>query len=98
MLHQIGLHSADDLFASIPEELRLTRALDTPAALSEIELLAGFERMAAKNTASRTSKLSGRRRLLTLHSHDRRSHHFHAPSFSPLTRLINQRYRRALCR
>ncbi|MBA3571290.1 MAG: glycine dehydrogenase, partial [Pyrinomonadaceae bacterium] len=47
MLHQIGLRSADDLFASIPEELRLTRALDTPAALSEIELLAGFERMAA---------------------------------------------------
>ena len=46
MLHQIGLHSADDLFASIPEGLRLTRALDTPAALSEIELMAGFERMA----------------------------------------------------
>ena len=44
MLHQIGLHSADDLFASIPEGLRLTRPLDTPAALSEIELLAGFER------------------------------------------------------
>ncbi|HET9787610.1 MAG TPA: aminomethyl-transferring glycine dehydrogenase subunit GcvPA [Pyrinomonadaceae bacterium] len=53
MLHQIGLRSADDLFASIPEELRLSRPLDTPAALSEIELLAGFERMAANNPASR---------------------------------------------
>jgi glycine dehydrogenase subunit 1 len=52
MLHQIGLHSTEDLFASIPEELRLTRALDTPAALSEIELLEGFERMAAGNVAS----------------------------------------------
>ncbi len=60
MLHQIGLQSADDLFASIPEELRLTRALDTPAALSEIELLAGFERMAALNASSqRTSFLGG---------------------------------------
>jgi glycine dehydrogenase subunit 1 len=52
MLHQIGLHSPDDLFASIPEELRLTRALDTPAALSEIELLEGFEKMSADNVAS----------------------------------------------
>jgi glycine dehydrogenase subunit 1 len=59
MLHQIGLHSAADLFESIPEELRLTRALDTSAALSEIELLAGFERMAANNAASRRASFLG---------------------------------------
>jgi glycine dehydrogenase subunit 1 len=59
MLHQIGLHSADDLFSSIPEELRLTRALDTPAALSEIELVAGFERLAADNPASRRASFLG---------------------------------------
>jgi glycine dehydrogenase subunit 1 len=59
MLHQIGLHSADDLFASIPENLRLTRALDTPAALSEIELLAGFDRMAARNAASGRASFLG---------------------------------------
>jgi glycine dehydrogenase subunit 1 len=59
MLHQIGLRSADDLFASIPEELRLSRPLDTPAALSEIELLAGFERMAANNRASRRPSFMG---------------------------------------
>lgn len=59
MLHQIGLHSADDLFASIPGNLRLTRALDTPAALSEIELLAGFERMAARNAASGRASFLG---------------------------------------
>lgn len=59
MLHQIGLRSADDLFASIPEELRLSRPLDTPAALSEIELLAGFERMAANNPASRRPSFLG---------------------------------------
>jgi glycine dehydrogenase subunit 1 len=59
MLHQIGLRSADDLFASIPEELRLSRPLDTPSALSEIELLAGFERMAANNPASRRPSFMG---------------------------------------
>ena len=59
MLHQIGLRSADDLFASIPEELRLSRPLDTPAALSEIELLAGFESMAANNPASRRPSFMG---------------------------------------
>ena len=59
MLHQIGLHSAADLFSSIPEDLLLTRALDTPAALSEIELLAGFERLAAKNFASQRASFLG---------------------------------------
>ena len=59
MLHQIGLNSADDLFASIPEGLRLNRALDTPAALSEIELLAGFGRMAANNPSSERASFLG---------------------------------------
>jgi glycine dehydrogenase subunit 1 len=60
MLKQIGLSSAEDLFLSIPEDLRLKRQLNTPAALSEIELLAGFEQMAARNSAAqRTSFLGG---------------------------------------
>ena len=59
MLKQIGLNSAEELFHSIPEELRLRRQLDTPAALSEIELLAGFEQMAARNTAARRSSFLG---------------------------------------
>jgi glycine dehydrogenase subunit 1 len=58
MLHQIGLNSAAELFDSIPKGLRLTRNLNTPAALSEIELLAGFEQLAAGNSgACRTSFL-----------------------------------------
>ncbi len=58
MLKQIGLNSAAELFNSIPEELRLKRQLDTPDALSEIELLNGFERLAARNSAAyRTSFL-----------------------------------------
>ena len=42
MLHQVGLNSAEELFDSIPEDLRLTRNLNTPPALSEIELLDWF--------------------------------------------------------
>lgn len=58
MLHQVGLNSADELFDSIPKDLRLSRNLNTPAALSEIELLAGFEHLATQNRgAGRTSFL-----------------------------------------
>ena len=58
MLHHIGLGSAEELFDSIPKDLRLSRNLNTPAALSEIELLAGFEQLAARNRgAQRTSFL-----------------------------------------
>src|SRR5687768_17095979 len=58
MLHQVGLNSAEELFDSIPKDLRLSRNLNTPAALSEIELLAGFEQLARQNRgAGRTSFL-----------------------------------------
>lgn len=58
MLQEVGLNSAEELFDSIPKDLRLSRNLDTPAALSEIELLAGFERLSARNRgAGRTSFL-----------------------------------------
>lgn len=59
MLKQIGLNSAEELFHSIPEDLRLQRPLNTPAALSEIELLGGFERMAANNAAATRSNFVG---------------------------------------
>ncbi len=52
MLHQIGLDSAAELFDSIPKDLRLSRDLKTPAALSEIELLAGFEELARRNSGA----------------------------------------------
>ena len=38
MLEAIGVASVDDLFADIPEKLRLTRALDLPAGLAEQEV------------------------------------------------------------
>src|SRR3954466_15387795 len=59
MLKQIGLNSAADLFSSIPEELRLQRPLNTPTALSELELLNGFERMADANKAAQRTSFIG---------------------------------------
>ncbi len=59
MLHQVGLHSAAELFDSIPEDLRLKRNLTTTDALSEIELLAGFEQMATRNTGAQRSSFLG---------------------------------------
>ena len=59
MLKQIGLNSAEALFHSIPEDLRLKRPLNTPAALSEIELLSGFERMASHNAAATRASFLG---------------------------------------
>jgi len=52
MLSSIGLASAEHLFDSIPSELRLKSPLKTPAALSEIELLARFEGMGARNAGA----------------------------------------------
>jgi glycine dehydrogenase subunit 1 len=59
MLHQIGLNSAEELFDSIPSDLRLARPLNTPAALSELELLASFENKAAQNPGARRTSFLG---------------------------------------
>jgi glycine dehydrogenase subunit 1 len=60
MLESIGLKSAEELFNSIPETLRLKRPLDTPAALAESELLRQFEQMGSRNAgAGRISFLGG---------------------------------------
>src|SRR5882762_888528 len=59
MLAAIGLGSAEELFDSIPENLRLRDPLNTPVALSEIELLSRFEEMGARNTAARRSSFLG---------------------------------------
>jgi glycine dehydrogenase subunit 1 len=59
MLEAIGLKSAGQLFDSIPHELRLQRPLNTPAALSEIELLDKFERLGQRNAAARRISFLG---------------------------------------
>ena len=59
MLRTVGLTSAEQLFDSIPAEMRLRQHLNTPAAISEMELLAGFESLAARNTAARRPSFLG---------------------------------------
>ena len=59
MLHHVGLNSADELFDSIPQGLRLSRNLNTPAALSEIELLTGFDKLAERNPAAERTSFLG---------------------------------------
>ena len=55
MLAAIGAASVDELFDSIPKNLRLDRPLDIPPACSEPELTADMERLAAQNVpAGRT--------------------------------------------
>src|SRR5213596_377691 len=49
MLAEIGIDSTEQLFAGIPEKLRLRRFLDLPKALSEPELLEYFRKKASKN-------------------------------------------------
>jgi glycine dehydrogenase subunit 1 len=52
MLKDLGLSSAEQLFDSIPSELRLREPLKTSAAISEMELLAGFNALASRNSAA----------------------------------------------
>ncbi len=53
MLKSIGVRTVDDLFADIPEALRLKKRLDLPAALSEIEAMRHLEELAGKNRPGR---------------------------------------------
>ena len=60
MLQQLGVASIENLFDSIPEDLRLRQHLNVPAAMSEIELLKAFDEMGARNQAAgRVSFLGG---------------------------------------
>ncbi|HUH20263.1 MAG TPA: aminomethyl-transferring glycine dehydrogenase subunit GcvPA [Gaiellaceae bacterium] len=49
MLETIGVSSVEGLFADLPAGVRLGRELDLPAALTEQELTAYFEALAAEN-------------------------------------------------
>lgn len=59
MLESIGLASADELFRSIPENVRLGRDLNITEPLAESEVIAAMEAMAEKNTAARMPSFLG---------------------------------------
>src|SRR3954468_2426385 len=50
MLQAIGVGSIDELFAGVPQDLRLKPPLDLPPALSEMELAQHWQALAAKNS------------------------------------------------
>jgi len=50
MLEAIGARSLEELFAMVPAELRLSRELDLPPAMGELELTAHLAGLAARNT------------------------------------------------
>lgn len=52
MLASIGLGSAEELFRSIPSDVQLNRPLKITHPLSEPEVIAAMQAMAAKNTAA----------------------------------------------
>ena len=52
MLSAVGLERAEQLFDSIPADIRLKGPLSIPSALSEMELLEKFNSMAARNHAA----------------------------------------------
>ncbi len=52
MLAAIGVESLEDLFASVPPDLRLSEPLDLPSALSELELVQHVTGLAARNGSS----------------------------------------------
>ncbi|MDO8949965.1 MAG: aminomethyl-transferring glycine dehydrogenase subunit GcvPA [Actinomycetota bacterium] len=59
MLRAVSVRSVEDLFEVIPPEVRLTRALDLPSGMGEIELAAHLQECADENETSRVSFLGG---------------------------------------
>jgi glycine dehydrogenase subunit 1 len=59
MLEIVGLSSAEELFRSIPENVRLGRRLKVTDPLAESEVIGAMENLADKNTASRKPSFLG---------------------------------------
>lgn len=51
MLDAVGLESLSELFASVPEEIRMSRPLNIPARRTETEILRQFSSLASRNRA-----------------------------------------------
>ena len=49
MLEEIGFHSIDELFAHIPEEVKVKDGLNIPSGMSEMEVRKAVTKIAKKN-------------------------------------------------
>lgn len=49
MMARIGITSVDELFRTIPQNIRLKRKLEVPSPLTEVELIRRFEEIGAQN-------------------------------------------------
>ena len=54
MLHEAGYQSFDELYADVPESVKLHGRLDLPEGMSEMEALEKMQDIAAKNRVYRT--------------------------------------------
>jgi glycine dehydrogenase subunit 1 len=59
MLEIVGLSSADELFRSIPDAVKLNRALNVTDPLAEPEVIGSMETLADKNTAAKKPSFLG---------------------------------------
>lgn len=59
MLRVVGLNSAEELFRSIPNEVKLNRELNVTEPLAEPEVIGAMENLANRNTASRKASFLG---------------------------------------
>ncbi len=59
MLSVIGANSIDDLFSDIPQDLKLTRELNIPSNMSEMEIERHVQELLAKNYAKPTLSFLG---------------------------------------
>jgi len=59
MLRVVGLNSAEELFRSIPNEVKLNRQLNITEPLAEPEVIGAMEKLANQNTAARKTSFLG---------------------------------------
>ncbi|HEX8247264.1 MAG TPA: aminomethyl-transferring glycine dehydrogenase subunit GcvPA [Pyrinomonadaceae bacterium] len=59
MLRIVGLNSAEELFRSIPNQVKLNRDLNVTEPLAEPEVIGAMENLANQNTASRKTSFLG---------------------------------------
>jgi glycine dehydrogenase subunit 1 len=51
MLAEIGAGGVEDLFAPIPDRVKVRKLLDLPPAMSEMEMVREYQRLAGANTS-----------------------------------------------